>query len=336
METVLWLVALTLAGTAVSWVGSTRLEDAGRKLSAHFGLPSVVHGAVVVAVGSSFPELASVLVAAIRYDTFQLGVSAVVGSAVFNILVIPAVSRLGVDEPLAANRALVYKDALFYLLSILALLGTFAVATVYSPVASGSSVGTLTRELAVVPLALYGLYLYVQYADATDRRVDQVPVDSVARQVGRFVFGLAAILVGVEFLVNAAVGFGDLLGTPDFLWGVTVVAAGTSVPDAIVSARAARVDDSEGSLANVLGSNVFDLLVAVPVGVLVAGSALVDFRVAAPMLGALVAVTVVLFVAIRTGLRLTAREAVLLLACYGLFIGWVALEIAGVTGVLPN
>jgi hypothetical protein len=77
------------------------------------------------------------------------------------------------------------------------------------------------------------------------------------KEWGRLAAAMLLILAGVEGLVRAAINFGDLLGTPSFLWGITVVAAGTSVPDASVSVRAAPKGEAVTSLANVLGCNAF-------------------------------------------------------------------------------
>lgn len=115
-----------------------------------------------------------------------------------------------------------------------------------------------------------------------------------------------------------------------------VVAAGTSLPDALVSVRAARQDESTTSLANVLGSNIFDLLVAVPAGVLIAGAVPINFAVAVPMVGVLTLATIMLFALLRTEFTLIAREAWLLLASYGAFIAWLIAETFGVTHVIPS
>jgi len=80
-----------------------------------------------------------------------------------------------------------------------------------------------------------------------------------------------------------------------------------------------------------LGSNIFDLLVAIPAGVLVAGAAPVDFGVAAPLMGFLTMATIVLFAFMRTKLRLTRGEGVILLLLYAVFVGWLVLETVGVT-----
>jgi cation:H+ antiporter len=91
------------------------------------------------------------------------------------------------------------------------------------------------------------------------------------------------------------------------------------------------------SLANVLGSNTFDLLVAIPVGVLVLGRASFDFAMAVPMFAVLTLATVLLFTALRTDLHLSTPEAVALLTAYIVFVGWVALEtFTSVVEYLPD
>ncbi|MDY7081373.1 MAG: sodium:calcium antiporter, partial [Halobacteria archaeon] len=119
--------------------------------------------------------------------------------------------------------------------------------------------------------------------------------------------------------------------TPSFLWGLTIVAAGTSLPDAFVSIKASRKGDSSVSVGNVLGSNIFDLLIAVPAGIMVAGSTAVNFSNAVPMMGVLIFATIVLFTFLRTNLELTNREAYGLLVIYAAFVGWLVLESMGVT-----
>ncbi|ELZ44404.1 Na+/Ca2+-antiporter [Halorubrum californiense DSM 19288] len=327
-------VLVIAAATAVIWLGSGWLEEAAETLSGYYGLPEVVQGSVVVAVGSSFPELVSVLVTAVT-GVFDMGVGALVGSAIFNVLVIPAASGLGGDEELGASRAIVYKEAQFYMLAVSALVVTFALAVIYFPVSTDPIVGTMPRSLAVIPLALYGLYLFIQYQDVGDAGVERVRdgVD-VRREWAKLGGGLAVIVVTVERLVASVESLGVAFGIPEFLAGVTVVAAATSLPDTLVSVRTARENRGTTSLGNVLGSNTFDLLVAIPLGVLIVGEVPVNFSTAVPMLGVLTGATVLLFVTLRTSLALDARESYALLAAYGLFVAWVVAESVGATSVL--
>ncbi|EMA72537.1 sodium:calcium antiporter [Halorubrum distributum] len=327
-------VLVIVAATGFIWLGSGWLEEAAESLSGYYGLPAVVQGSVVVAVGSSFPELVSVLVTALT-GVFDMGVGALVGSAIFNVLVIPAASGLSGDSDLEANRAIVYKEAQFYMLAVSALVVTFALAVIYFPVSTDPIVGTMPRSLAVIPLGLYGLYLFIQYQDVDDAGIERVRdgVD-VPREWGKLAAGLGLIVVTVERLVASVESLGATFGIPEFLAGVTVVAAATSLPDALVSVRTARENRGTTSLGNVLGSNTFDLLVAIPLGVLIVGEVAVNFSTAVPMLGVLTVATVLLFVTLRTSLALDEHESYALLAAYGLFVAWVVAESVGATSVL--
>jgi len=327
-------VALT---SAAIWLGSGWLEEASDRLAAHYGLPQVVQGAVIAAVGSSMPELATVVIAGLA-GSLAIGVGGIVGSAIFNVLVIPGLAGLLTDDPIESNRTLVYKEAQFYMLAVSALLITFALGVIYHPVGDGLE-GTITRPLALLPLTLYGLYVFIQYQDTADHVPGEDGSANVdpRRQWLRLAAGLAVILLAVHFLVEAVASLGVTFGVPEFLLGVTIVAGATSLPDSLVSVRAARAERPVASLANVLGSNTFDLLVAIPVGILLVGGETVDFAMATPMFGVLTAATIALFTVLRTDLSLTDREALGLLAIYALFVGWVVLETLDVAiDLLPN
>ncbi len=331
-----WYIVLAVGSTAVVWKGSDMLERASRRLSAYYGLPPIVQGAVVVAVGSSFPELSSVVISTWLHGKFGLGVSAIVGSAIFNLLVIPALSGIFADG-VEADRAVVYKEAQFYMIAVSVVIITFAMAVIYYPVPDMRLGGTVTWQLALVPVAFYGVYVFTQYQDTQDHDAEDAPADiALLREWLTLLASLVLIAVAVEGLVEAAVGFGDLFATPDFIWGLTVIAAGTSLPDTLISVRAARKDNGVTSLANVLGSNVFDLLVAVPAGVLVAGSADINFAVAVPMMGFLTLATVIVFALLRTELSLSKAESWGLLGIYGLFVAWLVSETVGVTNFVPG
>ncbi|AEN05427.1 sodium:calcium antiporter [Halolamina sp.] len=327
MYTLLWATLVAVVGTGVIWKGSELLESSAGRLSKHYGLPVAVHGAVVVAVGSSFPELSSVVISTLVHDEFSLGVGAIVGSAIFNLLVIPALSALFSDR-LEATRDIVHKDAQFYVISVLVLFIVFSLGATYVPGGTNSA-AILTPTLALLPLATYAIYIFLHQQDASDYVAEEVASVNARREWGLLVLSLVLIGVGVEGIVQAALTYGRVFDTPSFLWGLTVIAAGTSLPDAFVSVRAARAGDSVTSLANVLGSNIFNLLVAIPVGVLLAGSATISFLVAVPTMGFLAFATLVFIVFTRTDLELSPSEAYGLLGLYGLFLLWMSLESVG-------
>lgn len=334
MPSIGWYALLAIGSALLVWKASGLLEGSANRLAIAYGVPAVVQGALIAAVGSSMPELSSAVLATLIHGEFELGVAAIVGSAMFNILVIPSMSSLAGPGTLQSDRDIVYKEALFYMLSVAALLLVFSLAVIYNPV-DGNLVGNLTPGLATSLLGLYGLYVFIQVQDTQEYDPQKPPSrDGIIRQWALFVMGLIAVIIGVEGLVRAAIGFGDIFGTPSFFWGLTVIAAGTSLPDMLVSLRAARRDAHATSLANVLGSNVFDLLVAIPAGVIIAGSATIDFAQAVPMMAFLIVGTIALFTIMRTEMELTPREAWSLLILYLGFVGWMLLESFGVTSVV--
>jgi cation:H+ antiporter len=328
-------VLVVVVTTAAIWLGSGWLEDASARLATYYHLPPVVQGGIIAAAGSSFPELASVVFAALA-GSFGLGVGAVVGSAIFNILVIPALAVLVADRNMESTRTLVHKETLFYMLSVVAVSLNIALAMVYYPV-EGNTTARLTRPLAALPLIVYVLYLFLQWQDTVD--YSETPDTSninALKQWGFLLVGLLVILVAVERLVEAVIHIGEAAGTPDFLWGVTIVAAATSLPDMLVSIQAAGKEDDVASIANVVGSNIFDLLVVIPVGILLLGAATINFSIAAPMMGCLTIATTLLFITLRTDLLLTNREAYLLLGGYVVFVGWVFAEAVALVNFLPH
>ncbi|WP_408957450.1 sodium:calcium antiporter [Natrinema sp. 74] len=330
-------VLIIVIATGFIWFGSGWLEESAEHLSAYYGLPAVVQGSIVVAVGSSFPELSSVVFTAIE-GTFDMGVGAIVGSAIFNILVIPALSGLVTDGDLDTNRTIVYKEAQFYMIAVAALVVTLSLAVIYVPVPDGPELaGNLTRPLAALPLLLYGLYLFIQWQDVSDHDAGGVTDGTdIGREWGKLAVGLVVILVAVERLVGSVESLSHTFGIPAFLAGVTIIAAATSLPDTLVSVRSAQTGNGITSIGNVLGSNTFDLLVAIPIGVLIVGSVSVDFAVAVPMLGVLTLATVLLFSFLRTDLSVTTFESYALLFAYGLFVAWIVAETAGVTHLIKG
>ncbi|NNM32542.1 MAG: hypothetical protein HKO53_05730 [Gemmatimonadetes bacterium] len=196
--------------------------------------------------------------------------------------------------------------------------------------------GELGRGLALIPLILYGVYLFIQWEEARDARSTLPVVDGIrpAREWGTLLLSTAAIVVGVEILLRAAIALGALFNTPTFFWGMTIVAAATSIPDMIISIKAAVAGRQASSVSNVLGSNVFDLLVAVPLAVLVTGTVIVNFTQIVPMMAFLMFATVVMLALMRHDMKLTRGEALVMLGLYLMFGLWMGLEALGLTDFL--
>lgn len=339
MQMLFLILVVAVVGSLIIWKGSEILESSSERLAAYYKLPPVVQGAIIIAVGSSFPELSTTVISTLVHGEFELGVAAIVGSAIFNILVIPGLSGLASEKPMRVDRDIVYKEAQFYMISVAVLHLTFSFAAIYNPVAQtdGSIRGTMTRFVALIPLGLYMVYLFLQWQDTREYEATETGVEvNSLKEWARLALSLLIILVGVEMLVHSAIELGKFFNTPSFLWGITVVAAGTSIPDAFVSVRAARQGRAVTSLANVLGSNIFDLLVCIPAGVLIAGSAVINYTIATPMMAALTGATLALFIVMRLGMNLNKRESVLLIFLYLAFVVWMTSETFELLDLLPG
>jgi cation:H+ antiporter len=112
------------------------------------------------------------------------------------------------------------------------------------------------------------------------------------------------------------------------------VAAATSLPDTFVSVRASVLGRTESSVSNVLGSNVFDLLVAVPAGVMLTGTIIINYTQIVPMMVFLVVATVVMLIFMLRDMRLSPREAHVMMALYLIFGIWMTLEAFGIMNLL--
>jgi cation:H+ antiporter len=338
------LVGGTLLGGGLIWIACSHVESASNQLADHYGIPDAVKGSVILAIASSMPELVTALLAFPVHGDFELGLSAIIGSAIYNILVIPAVSVYTRRGPLKANSDLVYREAQFYLVAVAVLMLILSLSVIYNGGADASVIvegrrvfrGEFTRLLAIFPLLLYGLYLYIQFEEVKRQRPDNPPRSgvNVLKEWAVLAGAVVLIIAGVELLLRVSITLGDLLSTPTFLWGMTIVAAATSLPDTFVSVKASMAGRTESSVSNVLGSNIFDLLVAVPLAVMVTGAIAINFTQIVPMMTFLVVATVVMLIFMLRNMELNHRESTVMLALYGLFGLWMTLEAFGVMNLL--
>jgi cation:H+ antiporter len=194
--------------------------------------------------------------------------------------------------------------------------------------------GNITRSIALIPILVYFLYLFIQQQEVYDVEKQEPPKMKIEKQWVLLAISLVLVLIGVEGLVRSCIFLGNYLNTPSFIWGITIIAIVTSLPDTLVSIRMARKGQGIPSVSNVLGSNIFDLLIAVPAGIMIAGSTEINFLIAAPLMGILMLATIILFAFLRTRLTLSKTENWILLVCYFVFIIWIVLEGTGKIGFL--
>lgn len=273
---VVWFVL----GMTLLIAGANLLVRGASNLAFSFGISPLVVGLTVVAFGTSAPEIA-VSVGAVLNGTTDIATGNVVGSNIFNVLFILGLSAL--ITPLVVNLQLIRQEVPIMigasvLLVLLSLDGEL----------SWSDGGILT-----VLMVAYTAFLIVQ--SRTQVKEAQADFDAELKPAGSgawdsklpaqlalIAVGLGLLVLGSEWLVSSAVVFAKAMGVSDVVIGLTIVSAGTSMPEVATSIAAALKGERDIAVGNVVGSSTFNIfaclgissLVAAPVGLVVAPSLL--------------------------------------------------------------
>lgn len=254
------LSALLFAAGLVSLLGGARLlVDGASGVAARAGLSPLVIGLTVVAFGTSAPELAVSVGAAVR-DQADIALGNVVGSNIFNILLILGVAASLV--PLVVSGQLVRFDVPVLIAASAALY----------VLALDGRIGRLDGTLFAAALIgyLFWSYRIGRREPDAESRPSPDTVRSWPLQVGAIVLGLVLLVLGANWLVDAAVDFALALGISELVIGLTVVAAGTSLPEMATSVIAALRGERDIAVGNAVGSSIFNILCVLGFAALIA------------------------------------------------------------------
>jgi len=260
---------LFIAGLASLVIGASLLVRGASKLALSFGISPLVVGLTIVAFGTSAPEVA-VSVGAVLDGRTDIAVGNVVGSNIFNVLFILGMSALIV--PLLVNVQLIRQEVPIMigasvLLLVLGLDGRI-----------GFWDGALLFGLVLVYTVFLVLQSRRETRAASDEYAEGFGADaergwdaSLPAQIALIAVGLIALVLGSEWLVTASVSFAKALGVSDLVIGLTIVAAGTSMPEVATSITAAIKGERDIAVGNVVGSNTFNILGCLGLSGLVSG-----------------------------------------------------------------
>ncbi len=289
-----------LLASVLLWFGATWIVDSASALARRFGVSELVIGLTVVAMGTSAPEFLVTATAAFKGLT-DISLSNVVGSNIFNLGFI--LGLMAMIRPLRTGRTVLFRDGLLLLATTSAIL-LMALA------------GVLGRPAGAV--LLLGLFTYVGWLLWRGSRGDlQMDVlDEVVERPLRWwdplllLAGFAAVALGGDLMVESARSFALALGVSDWVIGVTIVAAGTSLPELVTCLAAALKGKSDMLLGNLIGSDFFNF--AGVLGLTCLLRPLVVSPEAMPGLVVLVSMVGLVLVLMRTGWRVSRWEGALL------------------------
>ena len=246
---------LFVLGLAALIAGAEILVRGASRLAVSWGVSPLVVGLTVVAFGTSAPEMA-VSVGAALSGSADLAIGNVVGSNIANVLLILGLSAL--VAPLLVHEQIIRQE-------IPIMIGASLVVVA---MALDGRIGRIEAALLFVLVIAYTVFLVVQSRRASQAAEDEfaaeIPTSRWDRhwavQVALVIGGLALLVLGADWLVGAAVAFAKVMGVSDLVIGLTVVAVGTSMPEIATSLIAAVRGQRDIAVGNVVGSNIFNLL----------------------------------------------------------------------------
>ena len=249
--TVILAIGAILIGLVVLMWSADRFIDGAVALALHYALPPLLVGVILLGFGTSAPEMVVSYFAAI--DGFpQLAIGNVIGSNIANIGLVLGFTAL--MKPLILTTKTVKRELLLTVgLTLL------SVALLYD--------GQLTLSDSIILLvgfiSVIGLLLYQEKKSlAPEERSEKMPLQ---KALFLFLSGMVALLISAKVLVWGAVELALILGLSEEIIGLTIVAIGTSLPELAASISAARKKQYDLTIGNILGSNLFNLLIVLPI-----------------------------------------------------------------------
>lgn len=319
------LALAILGGLAILVLGAELLVRGAVRLAEGMGVSPLVIGLTVVGFGTSSPELVTSVQAALVGQP-GIAVGNIVGSNIFNVLVILGISAM--VAPLAITQVALRRD------------GTVVVATAAAFVAIGY-LWTLDRLVGATFVALLVAYLVYAFRQervaarstaAGERAAATEGLDPATIPGGHkggwavptatAVAGLVLLVIGARFFVGGAIDLARMLGVTETVIGLTIVAAGTSMPELATSLVAAMRRQGDVAVGNVLGSNIYNILGIGGVTALISPTPIPEQIVSFDNL-VMLGISVLLMLFMYTSLRLSRGEGAALFAGYLAYVWWI-------------
>ncbi len=316
-------IIIIIIATFSTWYASEILSRGTEGLGNKFNLSSSVKGATLDAVGSSFPEFCTVIFCLIA-GSFEAGIGAITGSAMFNILIIPSLCVL-LTKNMTINKEVVYRDGLLYIITIILFILS---------IMSGSPNPINNEEffingsigiLAIIIYIIYVIVLVVQSKEINNNTINKQLL--LSKIIVLLVLGMSGIAISIHFLVNSSLSLCNALNLSDGIAGITILAAATSLPDTFLSIISAKKGESDAALSNALGSNTFNILICLGIPIFYLGGIYFNWIENSAILFYLLFSSITSMLIIRYKWKLTKTGAIIMVITYFIFITLVILQI---------
>ncbi|WP_208678310.1 calcium/sodium antiporter [Synechococcus elongatus] len=315
-------VLLLLLGLVILVAGAEFLVRGASKLAALVGLSPLVIGLTVVAYGTSTPELA-VSVQAILEGSNDISLGNVVGSNIFNVLFILGISAL--ITPLQVAQQLVRLDVPIMI----------ATAGLVYGMALDGRISRLDGIILVVLGVLYTLFQIRQGGEEPDPEVQAEYAEEYGlsdrpplwQQILLIAAGLGLLILGAKLLIDSSVAIARSLQISELIIGLTIVAAGTSLPELATSVVASLKGERDIAVGNVVGSNIFNVLIVLGIAAIIASNGVpVEAQAAQIDLPVMVGISLLCLPIFFSGFIISRWEGILLLGAYSAYFAELVLQ----------
>jgi len=250
----MWVYLLFVLGFILLIKGADWLVNGASSIAKKYNVPDIIIGLTIVSFGTSMPELIVNILASLN-GSAELAVGNVFGSNIANILLILGVAAL--IYPLPLQRGTVMSEIPFSLMAAL-LVGFLANAALFDQT-PGLIISRLDGAILLFFFLLFMLYVF-KVAREGNEQADSYQERPMLQAIGLISLGMLALFLGGKWTVDGAVHIATLLGMSESFIGLTVVAIGTSLPELVTSAVAAKRRNTDIAVGNAVGSNIFNIL----------------------------------------------------------------------------
>ncbi len=245
---ILIAIILLVLGFVMLTKGADWFVDGSSALAARLGIPQLVIGLTIVAMGTSAPEAAVSITSALKGNE-GITVGNVVGSNIMNILLILGIASVIV--PLAVQKSTRMIE-IPYMIAITILFGVLGY--------TGEMITRIEGGILWIAFLIYLGYLLWMAKKGKEENEPDEKQKSLPVQLLTILVGLVCIVLGSDFVVDGATEIAKVIGISERIIGLTIVAFGTSLPELVTSVTAARRGNADIAIGNIVGSNVFNIL----------------------------------------------------------------------------
>lgn len=326
-QSVPFAVVLLIIGFVFLVKGADAFVEGCSSIARRYHVPSLIIGMTIVAMGTSLPETAVSVTAAVTGNN-ALAVSNAVGSNIFNLMVVVGACTLFTSVAVQINTLKIDFPISILCAILLLILG-----------AAGMSLGHIDGVVFIILFLSFILYMIRSAQASREKNVEpgveeeeeeylleaeEIQEMSMGKSVIYIILGAVAIAVGSDWVVDGACTVAAAIGISQTLIGLTVVAFGTSLPELVTSIVAARKGEVDMALGNVIGSNIFNILMVLGIAAAISPVAFLTENIID--IAVLIVFSVIGWIMAWTKRELNRKEGIIMLLLYAVYVVYICMR----------